>query len=459
MTNFFFFTALIQTFLMTVFLAQKATKKDLPSVLLSLLTLNYGLVLFIINWNINNPLQLTKLYMPIGYASGPMYYYFVRFSFLPAKSNQSNRWLWWFVPVVFQVLVALTYWLSVAMGSTWQKPIEDFAIIFFRFDFVYFIGFFIAIVVFLVRHNSLLTMNLVYKRQLTGLKFFLFLIALFILDEIFGKQDDTLVSSLISCVFTSSFLYFWLTNPPPISQESKEGRELLKEALNEREKAVVITNSDRIVEYANELFLANIGYRHRDVVGRKLSFLQGALTTPESTILMRQKLLEGVDFEINIVNYRKNGEAFSCRMVITPVLSDEKLTHYVAFKDNIETISSATPPDEDLVLFEKIKTYFQTHQACKNPQLQVADIAEPLGVSSRRLGEVLKRCNDQSFSEFVNTSRIKEALKMLRDPESQHLTIEAIGQKCGFNSKSVFHTAFKKETGKTPKAFLEEVEI
>jgi PAS domain S-box-containing protein len=459
MVKLLFFTAMVQILLLTVFLGTKATRKHLPSVLIFLLTLNYGLILFAINWNLNMPLQLTKLYIPIGYASGPIYYYFVRFSFLPAKKIQSNRWLWWFAPFVFQVFIDLTYWLSVAFESSWYQPIGDLARAYFRYDFSYFIGFFIAILVFLVRNNnSFLTLNLVYKRQLNGLKVFLIFIALFILDEIFGREGDYFFSSLIACSFTSSMVFFWMNNNPVFSEEEKQGKELLKEALDEREKPVVVTNGDRVVEYANEPFLTNIGYRHRDVIGRKLSFLYGSLTTKESLEFIGKKMSEKISFEASIVCYRKNGEAFESQIKVFPVFLDEKITHFIAYIEHVKTISSATPQDEDLLIFEKFNNYFKAHQPCNNPHLQVADVAEPLGISSRRLGEVLKRCGDQSFSEYVNSSRIKEALKMLRDPEYQHLTIEAIGQKCGFNSKSVFHTAFKKETGKTPKAFLEEEE-
>ena len=67
----------------------------------------------------------------------------------------------------------------------------------------------------------------------------------------------------------------------------------------------------------------------------------------------------------------------------------------------------------------------------------------------------MKKCEDKSFSEFVNAYRIQSVIEMLQETDSQQLTIDAISQICGFNSKSVFHAAFKKETGKTPKAYLE----
>jgi PAS domain S-box-containing protein len=457
MVQLFTFTALVQTVLITVFLGTKAHKKNIPSVLFFLLMINYTLVIFRAYWNANMALQLTKLYLPISYAAGPIFYYFVRFSFLPTKSNQSKRWLWWFAPFVIQILIAATYWLFKAANSTFAKTVESLANAYFQWDFFYFMAFFIAAIVFLVRHNALITMSLVYKKQLTWLKYFMFFIALFIIDELSTGDGEIFFSSLIACCFTSTFVYFLLSNSKIFSTENKQSKELLKEALNEREKAVVITNEDKVVEYVNEPFLSIIGYRHRDVIGRKLSFLRGNLTTPESITYMREKLNEKVEFDIDIINYRKSGEAYVCHIVMIPVFSEEKLTHFIAYEEDVETIAAAAPQDEDLKFFEKITTHFKTEMPFKNPHLQVADIADVLDISARRIGEVLKKCEDQSFTEFVNTWRIQAALKILRNSEFQNLTIESIGQMCGFNSKSVFYTAFKKETGKTPKAFLEEV--
>ncbi len=459
MVQLFIFTSLIQTVLITVFLGTKASKKNTPSILFFLVMFNYTLVLFKAYWNANMVLQLTKLYLPFSYAAGPVFYYFVYFSFLPTKNQRANRWLLWFVPFGLQLATAVVYWVCVAFNSAWAIEIENFAKSFYSLDFFYFIAFFIATIVFLVRHNPLITMNLVYKKQLKWLKYFMFFIALFIIDEFVSLDDQMLFSSLIACAFTSTFVYLLLSDTYIFNTQKDESKELLKEALNEREKAVVITNAEKIVEYVNEPFLTIVGYRHRDVIGRKLSFLRGNLTTPESIEFMREKLAQQVDFEVDIVNYRKNGEAYICHIVMIPVISDEKLTHFIAYEEDVKTIAAPAPVDEDWLIFEKIKAYFKENEPCKNPQLQVADIADPLGLPARRVGEVLKRCSDQSFTEFVNSSRIKGALKMLRDPDCQHLTVEAIGQMSGFNSKSIFYTAFKKETGKTPKVFLEEEEV
>jgi PAS domain S-box-containing protein len=457
MEQLFIFTALLQTFLITFVLGKRATLKNLPALLLFLLMVNYTLVILLGFWNTHSEMKLTRLHLPIGFSAGPILYYFVRFSFLPVKKSPSKQWLWWFLPCVFEVLFAAIYWSLFAVNSRFEPAFKAFANGFNRWGFLYFIVFFVATIVFLVRHNALITMNLVYKKQFKWIKVLLLFIVLFIVDE--GLTDDGQVffSGLIACGFTSTFLYFLLTYRHRDTNQNIGNKELLKEALNERKKAVVITNKDEIVEYVNEAFLTIVGYRHRDVVGRKLTFLRGNLTTVESIKFMREKMDEQVDFEVDIVNYRKNGEAYMCRIQTIPVVSDGTLTHFIAYKEDMKTILAAAPQDDELQLMERIAKYFETHEPFKNKQLQVADVAEFLGIPARKIGEIIKKCEDKSFSEFVNAYRTKAVIKMMEDPKNQHITIEAISQMCGFNSKSVFNVSFKKETGKTPSQYLEEI--
>jgi AraC-like DNA-binding protein len=54
----------------------------------------------------------------------------------------------------------------------------------------------------------------------------------------------------------------------------------------------------------------------------------------------------------------------------------------------------------------------------------------------------------KGFTLYVNEHRIQEACRILSTDEN--LTIEAIGEEVGFNSKSTFFSAFKKLKGMTP---------
>lgn len=78
------------------------------------------------------------------------------------------------------------------------------------------------------------------------------------------------------------------------------------------------------------------------------------------------------------------------------------------------------------------------------------DIAERLGICNRTLSRLISEHTDDNFSAFINRYRLREAMRLLTDDRYRHLSIEQIGQKAGFNTRSVFHRVFREETGGSP---------
>ena len=89
----------------------------------------------------------------------------------------------------------------------------------------------------------------------------------------------------------------------------------------------------------------------------------------------------------------------------------------------------------------------------KTPNLKVDDLAERMNVGVNLLSQLINDTFGQNYPSFINTYRIREAQQLLSTKDFIHLTIEAIGYEVGFNSKSAFYTAFKKQTSMTPIAF------
>jgi AraC-like DNA-binding protein len=66
----------------------------------------------------------------------------------------------------------------------------------------------------------------------------------------------------------------------------------------------------------------------------------------------------------------------------------------------------------------------------------------------------IKRRGVVNLTGKSNSYRIEMAKEILNSPDYNKLTIDAIAEKAGFNSKSPFYIAFKKHTGMTPKVYL-----
>jgi len=81
-------------------------------------------------------------------------------------------------------------------------------------------------------------------------------------------------------------------------------------------------------------------------------------------------------------------------------------------------------------------------------------LAGELDIHANQLSWLLNDGFGKNFNEFINHYRIDTFMRLAKLPENANLTIMSIAYECGFNSKTVFNTYFKKETGLTPKQFL-----
>jgi len=89
-----------------------------------------------------------------------------------------------------------------------------------------------------------------------------------------------------------------------------------------------------------------------------------------------------------------------------------------------------------------------------NEKISLTEVSKLLKVSSQQLSQVINEKTNYNFNDFINYYRIEEAKSLLISDSYANLTIDAIAQKAGFNSKSAFYTAFKKQTKMTPKEFI-----
>lgn len=117
--------------------------------------------------------------------------------------------------------------------------------------------------------------------------------------------------------------------------------------------------------------------------------------------------------------------------------------------------SSLTPEKAEECL-KCLKILMNKEKPYLDSELSLQKLSSLLAISPHHLSQVLNENMEQSFFDFVNSYRIEEAKKLLLSPKSELLTILAIAEESGFNSKSAFNTAFKKFTGLTPSEFKKQ---
>jgi signal transduction histidine kinase/ligand-binding sensor domain-containing protein/DNA-binding response OmpR family regulator len=103
----------------------------------------------------------------------------------------------------------------------------------------------------------------------------------------------------------------------------------------------------------------------------------------------------------------------------------------------------------DKMLIEKATAIVEKHLSDKS--FVIDHLAANIGISTSSLYRKLKVLTNQSPTEFVRYIRLKKAIRLMNDGNTN---VDEIGYAVGFNSHSYFTSSFKKQYGKTPSEYI-----
>ncbi|MEN6586862.1 MAG: EAL domain-containing protein [Sulfuricella sp.] len=108
-------------------------------------------------------------------------------------------------------------------------------------------------------------------------------------------------------------------------------------ALEAAANAIVITDTDAVVQWANPAFLALTGYLMEEIIGRNPKDLtRSGRQEPAFYRSLWQTILAGRVWHGEMVNRRKDGSLYHEEMTITPVPDDTgAIRHFIAVKQDI----------------------------------------------------------------------------------------------------------------------------
>ncbi len=106
---------------------------------------------------------------------------------------------------------------------------------------------------------------------------------------------------------------------------------------------------------------------------------------------------------------------------------------------------------EAVEIKEKIKSAFEDDKIYKNNAIGLNDLSQHIAKDRYKVSQVLNEYMAKNFYALLNEYRIAEAKDLLLS--QPFLSVKAIMYEVGFNSKTSFYGAFKKETGQSPNDF------
>jgi PAS domain S-box-containing protein len=144
----------------------------------------------------------------------------------------------------------------------------------------------------------------------------------------------------------------------------------LSRTVEQAPMAIVITDLQGSIQYANPSFTSVTGYTPEEVLYKNPRILQSGLTRPEIYADLWRTLRAGGVWQGELHNRKKSGEIFVEHAVIAPVFdADGRATHYVALKEDI-TQSKHDELALKTSLKEKVALLHEVHHRVKN-NLQV----------------------------------------------------------------------------------------
>ncbi len=121
-----------------------------------------------------------------------------------------------------------------------------------------------------------------------------------------------------------------------------------------------------------------------------------------------------------------------------------------------KTIKNTTDNNEQLAsIYATVKAVLETKQLYLKSDLTLTELASYAGFTRNQVSQAINTQFKGNFFDFVNDFRIAEFKKQVLNPDNKHLSQVGIALESGFNSKASFYAVFKKKTGMTPSAFLE----
>ncbi|MBS0372314.1 MAG: PAS domain S-box protein [Proteobacteria bacterium] len=119
-------------------------------------------------------------------------------------------------------------------------------------------------------------------------------------------------------------------------KQAEEGLRKFSRVIEQSASAVIITDTNGIIEYVNPAFTEISGYNAVDVIGMKPSILKSGHTAAQDYEQLWRTIKAGKVWYGEFQNRRKNGTLYWESAIISPIRNDDgQISHFAGIKENI----------------------------------------------------------------------------------------------------------------------------
>lgn len=156
-----------------------------------------------------------------------------------------------------------------------------------------------------------------------------------------------------------------------------------------------------------------------------------------------------------VFHIRKNRKYKLIAQKYMASVKNEELTEKAALVGSDET---KTVSDDERMhnLFLKVEELMKTGMAYRDKSISVVSVAAGLESNCTYLSNCINRFSGMSFTSYVNSFRIQEAVKILSDAGCD-MPLKELSDRLGFNDISTFYRSFRSIVGMPPSRYRQEV--
>jgi DNA-binding response OmpR family regulator len=245
-----------------------------------------------------------------------------------------------------------------------------------------------------------------------------------------------------------------------IIEDNHDLRHYLKSLLNQEYRIVTSPNGKQGLETAltiiPDLVITDILMPQMDGLEVCRQLKNDILTSHIPVILLTslnapEKLIGGLKTGADAYITKPFDENILLAQIENLISSRAKLRELFSVSDT-EWANGMEPLSSDRVLIEKATAIVEQHLNDKT--FVVDQLAVNLGISTSTLYRKLNVLTSQSPTEFIRNIRLKKAVKLMNEGNTN---VDEISFAVGFNSHSYFTSSFKKQFGKTPSDYLNDL--
>lgn len=138
-------------------------------------------------------------------------------------------------------------------------------------------------------------------------------------------------------------------------------------------------------------------------------------------------------------------------------LQIEQLIEYKSSEKKSDKYALSSLTDEKSTrLFLKVETLMKDKKIFMDKDITKEKLADMLNTNRSYLSQVINEKYGSSFSHYINSFRVEEAIRILSDPNN-NTPLKALAIDLGFNSITTFYSVFKAKVGMTPSTYRSTV--